>query len=188
MKKKRLAIFDMDGTLFDTKDVNYQAYQEAMIQCGFKTELDYEYFCAFCNGNHYQKFLPAILPGISAQQIKRIHDCKKEVYVKHLGAAKIHEHLFCVIDGISPQYQIALATAASRKNTEDILNYFTVAEKFDFFVTQEDVGATKPSPECFVLAMKIAGVNCAETIIFEDSKEGIEAAQASGAAYLSVHW
>ena len=25
--KNKLAIFDLDGTLFDTKDVNYNAYQ-----------------------------------------------------------------------------------------------------------------------------------------------------------------
>lgn len=188
MKKKRLAIFDMDGTLFDTKEVNYQAYQEAMILSGFEKELNYEYFSAFCNGSHYRKFLPAILPGILPEQMERIHNYKKEAYINHLGSAKVHEHLFCMIDCIQQQYQIALATTASRKNTEDLLNYFMVTEKFDFLITQEDVSATKPSPECFILAMEAAGVNCANTIIFEDSKEGIEAAQASGAAYVSVHW
>lgn len=188
MEKKRLAIFDMDGTLFDTKDVNYQAYKEAMIQCGFKTELNYEYFCEHCNGNHYQKFLPVILPGISSEQVGRIHDYKKEIYVQHLDAAKVHKHLFSIIDSIRNHYYIALATTASRKNTEDILNYFEVSDKFDLLVTQEDVSETKPSPECFTLAMKLAGVNVADTLIFEDSKEGIQAAQASGACYLSVYW
>lgn len=33
--KNKLAIFDMDGTLFDTKDVNYRAYKFAIEQCGF---------------------------------------------------------------------------------------------------------------------------------------------------------
>ena len=28
--KNKLAIFDLDGTLFDTKDVNYNAYQNAI--------------------------------------------------------------------------------------------------------------------------------------------------------------
>ena len=129
-----------------------------------------------------------ILPGISAEQIRRIHEFKKESYVKHLHAAKVHKHLFRVIESIRPYYQIALATTASRKNTEDILHYFQAAEKFDFLVTQEDVSKTKPSPECFLLAMRLAGVNCADTMIFEDSKEGIAAASASGAVYFSVHW
>ena len=30
MPKKKLAIFDMDGTLVDTKDVNFYAYKEAL--------------------------------------------------------------------------------------------------------------------------------------------------------------
>ena len=28
--KNKLAIFDLDGTLFDTKDVNYNAYKNAI--------------------------------------------------------------------------------------------------------------------------------------------------------------
>ena len=35
MAKKKLAIFDMDGTLVDTKDVNYFAYREALQEQGF---------------------------------------------------------------------------------------------------------------------------------------------------------
>ena len=55
MPKKKLAIFDMDGTLVDTKDVNFYAYKEALEEEGFS--LSYEYYCKFCNGRHYTVFL-----------------------------------------------------------------------------------------------------------------------------------
>ena len=38
MPKKKLAIFDMDGTLVDTKDVNFYAYKEALEEI-------IQYFC-----------------------------------------------------------------------------------------------------------------------------------------------
>ena len=30
MQKNQLAIFDLDGTLYDTKEVNYRSYLEAL--------------------------------------------------------------------------------------------------------------------------------------------------------------
>ena len=43
MKKNKLALFDLDGTLFDTNEVNYRAYQKALAHFGFKFEHDYWY-------------------------------------------------------------------------------------------------------------------------------------------------
>ena len=78
MNKQKLAIFDLDGTLFDTKDVNYSAYQEAIKCCGFSAEIDYGFYCSYCNGNHYKDFLPVIIPGITVNEMMKIHECKKK--------------------------------------------------------------------------------------------------------------
>jgi HAD superfamily hydrolase (TIGR01509 family) len=53
-------------------------------------------------------------------------------------------------------------------------------------VTQEDVINVKPDPEGFILAMKNFGIKSQDTIIFEDSLVGIEAAKKSGANYFIV--
>ena len=50
--KNRLAIFDLDGTLFDTRKVNYQAYKYALDKYG--VELDYELFASQFNGRLYK--------------------------------------------------------------------------------------------------------------------------------------
>lgn len=50
----KLIIVDLDGTLFDTKDVNYHAYKEAIAPYGY--DMDYKYYCEFCNGRHYLDF------------------------------------------------------------------------------------------------------------------------------------
>ena len=187
MKKNKLAIFDMDGTLFDTKDVNYTAYTKALEACGFDVEIDYKYYCEFCNGNNYKVFLPQIIPGISNDDLKRVHDKKKELYKESLGKARMNQHLFSIIDAIKSEYQVALVTTASLRNVEDILNQFQVRDSFDFLITQDDVKNTKPSPECFLLAMERAGVTIEDTLIFEDSETGLAAAEASGANYVRVY-
>lgn len=46
---------------------------------------------------------------------------------------------------------------------------------------------TKPNPEGFLVAMNRAGVSRKNTLIFEDSDTGIEAAEKTGADYVRVY-
>lgn len=185
--RNKLAVFDLDGTLFDTKNVNYAAYSEALDECRIPHEIDYEFYCDFCNGNNYKVFLPRIVKKITEPQMEKVHDKKKKLYKKYLDRAEKNDHLFSLIELIKGKYQIAVVTTASRENTEEILNCFGVKELFDFIITQEDVMKTKPSPECFEKAMAMAGASPEDTIIFEDSETGLTAAAASGAKYVKVY-
>ena len=185
--RTKLAIFDLDGTLFDTKNVNFNAYCRALEECGLRTDIDYGYYCAFCNGNNYKVFLPQLVPGITENKMQEVHRAKKDLYKKYLYLARKNEHLFCMIDHMKTVYQIALVTTASRANAEDILDEFEVEDKFDFLITQEDVTDTKPAPECFLKAVERAGVQKEDAIIFEDSETGLEAAKLSGVNYMKVY-
>ena len=49
-----------------------------------------------------------------------------------------------------------------------------------------DVEHSKPAPDCFLEAMLREGCTPQETLIFEDSEIGLEAARRSGAAYFRV--
>ena len=111
---KKLAIFDMDGTLYNTNDVNYYAYKEALAY--HNLEIDYEYYCRECNGRSYKIFIPPIA-NYKEDIIEDIHNRKKELYSKYLDKVKINEHLFNIIEAIKQDYIIALVTTASKKNT-----------------------------------------------------------------------
>ncbi len=185
--KTKLAIFDLDGTLFDTKEVNFNAYNQAIIDSGLKNvRFDYKYYCEFCNGNNYKVFLPKIIKNITDEQLNNIHERKKLYYTKYLSKARKNESLFSIIESIKERYYIVLSTVASRKNSYDILEAFDVLEKFDLIITKEDVKNTKPSPECFLKAMDYFKITSDDTIIFEDSKTGLEAASKSKANVVKV--
>lgn len=178
MQKKNLAIFDLDGTLFDTKDVNYLAYKQAMETLGYT--ISYEYFCQECNGRHYKEFLNLL--GVKDEiHLEHIHVKKKEYYANNLEHAKIHTHLFNIIDSIKDNYYLAVVTTASRKNCLDILNHFDKSKIFDLILTHEDVSHIKPNPEGFLKAIEYFKMKKEDTIIFEDSQVGIAAAKATGA-------
>lgn len=176
----KLIIVDLDGTLFDTKDVNFHAYRQALAEHGF--DLDYNYYCSCCNGRHYTQFLPQITTE-DTQVLSSIHARKKALYPQFLEKARPNEGLIDILRAMRGTCRTALVTTASRANCDDILNHFQLAELFDLVLTQDDVAYSKPNPEGFLKAMTHFGTTAEETIIFEDSDVGLEAAKRTGASY-----
>lgn len=63
------------------------------------------------------------------------------------------------------------------------MQYLKLESGIDGIICGDDVEHPKPYPDCFLKAMESEGVSPSETIIFEDSAVGIEAARRSGATY-----
>ncbi|MEJ6455957.1 HAD family hydrolase [Fusobacterium nucleatum] len=185
--KNKLAIFDLDGTLFDTKDVNYNAYQNAIKMVEIDVKIDYNDFCNLYNGKNYRDFLPKIIPDITEEQMKNIHNFKKNIYTKYLDKAKKNNLLFAILQEMKESFFLSVVTNASKKNVNEILEKFSVKDLFDLLITQEDVKNPKPSAEGFIKAMDYFNISKENTIIFEDSKIGIQAAINSGANYVKVY-
>ena len=179
----KLAIFDLDGTLFNTDEVNFHAYEDAFGKFGVK--LDHDYYVNECNCRHYKTFAPIILDG-NLEHLEEIHELKKEKYREYLKFAKLNTHLFDVIRSIKDSYKIAIVTTASEKNVEDILSFFEVRDLFDLLITQEDISIPKPDPEGFIIAMEYYDADAKNCVIYEDSDVGIEAARKTGAAVMVV--
>ena len=181
--KQWLAIFDLDGTLFDTTAVNYHAYREALEAYGFP--LDYDYFRQYCNGRYYMDFLPQITTWDEAT-LQAMHRIKQDCYAKHLNRAVPNAHLFRMLRLMRDSYHTAVVTTASRINCMQLLDAFEITTLFELIVTGEDCIKVKPDPESFCMAMDRFGIAPHNTLIFEDSEPGVEAARRSGAQCLRV--
>lgn len=182
-RKEKLAIFDLDGTLFDTNRVNWMAYNQALKK--YNKEISYDYFHENCNGRHFRDFLPGIFP-CEEKVLMEIHQEKKKNYKEYISEARPNAHLFEILNAMKDKYHVALVTTASRENTSDILTYFHCTELFDLVITAEQCKERKPSPEGFLMAMDYFRVSSSNTVIFEDSDVGIEAARLSGASVIKV--
>ncbi len=183
LKKNKLALFDMDGTLFDTTLVNFHSYKTALNKFGY--ELDFDFYWKEFHGHSYSYFLPLVV-GDNQEILKEVHAYKKEIYPDQLIYARKNEFIFDIILALKSTYHIGLVTSASRQNTNDLLNHFKITDLFEIIITREDVENAKPSPEGFLRAMKFFEIDAANTIIYEDSEVGIEAAKNSGANVLKV--
>ena len=131
MKKNKLILCDLDGTLFDTLEVNYYSYKESLNK--FNYDIGYDFFLEECYGKYYKNFLSKL--GFNEEEMEKIHKIKKELYRKYLGSAKINENLFDMLQIIKDFYHIALVTTASQKNSEEILNFFMYKNTFSSSTT-----------------------------------------------------
>ena len=181
-----LICVDLDGTLLDTVPANAASYRAALEELGF-TVTD-EYYAECCNGGHYTRFLPPLMGGApSAADVERVHDRKKALYSDFLDAVRPNTALMEILKTMrAAGHDLACVTTGSRKNATEVLEYFHCADWFGVFITGEDVVRSKPDPEGYLKAMAHFGVTPAETMIFEDSGPGLEAARASGATVYKV--
>jgi HAD superfamily hydrolase (TIGR01509 family) len=78
----------------------------------------------------------------------------------------------------------ALVTSSERDFMEAVLA--TTGMRFDVLVCAEDVSATKPDPEPYLLAAKLVGVPPGDCYALEDSPNGVASAEAAGCQVFAV--
>ncbi len=182
--KQKLAIFDFDGTLYDTAQANAAAYLSVLAKHG--VQADPEDFARTCSGRYYKVFLPLLMGREEPEEIEAVHREKIQCYPQFYGYIRENRALFDLIEALRPTYHIAMVSTAARKSILDILRRFHRETAFDRIYAQEDIPRKKPAPDGFLLAMEHFGVKPADTLIFEDSPEGLAAARASGGAYVRI--
>lgn len=176
-------ITDFDGTLVDTFEANLLAYQEAFAKEGIRlTQERYRE----CFGYRFDSFMTAM--GIVDDQVAgRIKQYKQESYTKYFHLLRINEPLVRLIESFKAMGgKTAIASTARRENLMNAVNYLGISKHFDLIYAGVDVKKGKPSPEIYLKAMDALGVSPEQTLIFEDSDVGIQAAKAAGANYMIV--
>ncbi|MBQ2702486.1 MAG: HAD family phosphatase [Alistipes sp.] len=180
----KLLLLDFDGTLADTRRANTLAYVDALAEEGF--ELSEELYLQKYFGLRCTEFLRDI--GYTREEdIERIRHRKIELYPNHFDTVRLNRPLWDFVQAFRAQGGKAwVVSTGHRDNVTNAMRYLGIEDGFDGILTSEAVEHSKPSPDCFLKAMEAEGVTPAETLIFEDSEVGIEAARRSGAGYFVV--
>lgn len=193
----RLILLDFDGTLADTRKANTQAYVATLREAGYSlTEEEYEsrYFGMRCD-----EFLREF--GISdPMERERIRQQKIALYPNFFGSVRLNRPLWDFCCQFRTQGgRVWIVSTGSRANIEHVMRHLKIGApdtpadlcpegRVDGILSGTDVLHSKPNPDCFLEAMHRENCTPQETLIFEDSAIGIEAARRSGAAYFKVRF
>lgn len=176
----RGVLWDLDGTLADSREFHWRAWLDTMRASGFDVTPE-QFRSSF--GQRNDAILSQWL-GTSASRelIRRIGDDKEALYRELIqregiaplpGAAEWVHRL--ALDG----WQQAIASSAPRLNVEVMARVLELRE-ITVFVGAEDVRHGKPDPEVFLAAANKLGVQPDRCVVVEDAQAGIDAARRGG--------
>ena len=180
----KLLLLDFDGTLADTRRANTLAYVDALAEEGYT--LDERTYTEKYFGMRCPEFLADI--GFTApDDIARIRRRKIELYPSHFDTVRLNLPLWNFVRSFRRAGGRAwVVSTGHADNIRNAMEFLGIADDFDGILTGDDTDAPKPAPDCFLKAMQTEGALPEETLIFEDSEIGLEAARRSGAAFVKV--
>ena len=209
MSRIRLILLDFDGTLVDTRRANCRAYVETLREAGY--EMTEEEYAARYFGVRCPEFLRSI--GIDdPEEIDRLRRRKIELYPRYFDLVALNRPLWEFCQQFRAEGgRVWIVSTGSRANIDNAMRHLGIAgpqavrrletpdedtsrkgerlpeeNAVDGILSGADVARSKPAPDCFLEAMRREGCTPRETLIFEDSEIGLEAARRSGASYFRV--
>lgn len=177
----KLVIFDMDGLLFDTEWPSFQALQEAVKKRGF----------AFTMENYKQ--LIGLPHGKSREVMQQMYEGKlpyEEIIEEYRERFKeilanegigVKPGVIQLLDALDERkMKKCIASSSARETIAAYLKRTGLEDRFDFYISGNEVKNGKPHPDIFLEACKIAGESVESAIVLEDSFNGLKAAFAAG--------
>jgi HAD superfamily hydrolase (TIGR01509 family) len=172
-----LVIFDMDGLMFDTERLVIYTWIKAGKSYGIhiSDSLVVKSIGLDIQGAEkvFKKHLGENFPyhEIRSLRLKYAHD-----YVNENGIP-VKKGLYELIEFLEQKTVLkAVATSTERQRTEHLLRSAGLIDKFDLVIFGDEVSNGKPEPDIFLAAARKLNCKSNESVVLEDSANGIIAA------------
>lgn len=181
-------IFDFDGLVLDTETPEYQTWQSVYAEFG--QILTIENWGQIVGGTAASDFHPIShleqLIGRSLTELaleSRVQAESRQMIL----AAKPRPGVIETLE-TAKRLGLRLAVASSSPHwwVDGHLQRLGLFHYFETVQCREDVARTKPEPDLFLAAQNALGVSRQEALIFEDSPNGVLAAQHAGIRVVAI--
>lgn len=186
---KKAFIFDLDGVIVDTARYHFLAWQKLAQELGIEFTPEHN---EQLKGVSRVRSLDLILElgkvTASQEDKNRWLVQKNEDYLSYLKDIDNSE----ILPGVMPILQFlkeknqAIALGSASKNARPILEKTGIIHYFNAIVDGNDVTNAKPDPEVFLQAAKLLGATPENSIVFEDSVAGVQAANIANMTSIGI--
>ena len=172
-------IFDLDGVIVDTAKYHFLAWKKLAnsIDIDFN-ETQNEQLKGVSRVKSLEKILAWGQKTIADDLFNELMQQKNEDYLSYIAnmdTSEILPGVSRVLNHLTTENQ-AIALGSASKNAREILKKVNLSDIFLAIVDGNDVSKAKPDPEVFLEAARQLGHQAENSIVFEDSISGIEAA------------
>lgn len=179
-------IWDVDGTLVDTAELHFAAWERLAGEMGRPFSRD-DFAATFGRRN------PEIIRFLFRQEftdpeVAHIGETKETYYrAAAEGGVQLLPGVRELLDGLHARaVRQAVGSSAPRGNLDLILRITDSRRYFDAIVGMEDTTRGKPDPQVFLVAAEKLGVPPSRCVVLEDAVAGVEAAKAGGMKCVAV--
>ena len=180
------AIFDFDGTLFDSmwvwKDIDltflsrYGHVPPPQLRASIKTMSVWESAQLFRDTYSLPLDVPGIVAAFGDIALERYRrDIKPKPFVK--------EYLIQLKTQGLP---LCIATATSGQNIKAALSREKMQGHFDFLLTPDQIHSGKDSPEIYLACAEKMGLPPKDIVVFEDALHCVQTAKRAGFSVIAV--
>ncbi len=175
--KKKVIIFDWDGTLVNSQPFQYSSCRQAFASHGYSlTEKDWEEWVKHSYSSKRfieERNLPFDYKSIKSE--------KKVIYQNMLlNEVQFMDGAVETINSLTKIYPLGIASHSTIDDIELVLNKFDMRDRFMKLVSDTSVERGKPFPDVFLKTAELMGVSPIECLVIEDSVAGLQAAKSAG--------
>ncbi len=175
-------LFDVDGTLLDTREFILQATEHALKTHGYTVPQRAEL------SKHVSKPLGKVYQDITGQaEVGELENTHREFQLANLHLSVPFLNTVETLKTLKERgYRMAIVTTRSRKTSVKTLELAGVDIFFDTIISKEDTPAVKPDPTPLLKALEQLGCTPAEAIMIGDSELDVQAGKNAGTQTVRV--
>jgi len=181
----KAVIFDMDGLMIDSERLYFEAQRE--IGHRFKRKVKDELLWKLMGRKPLESLeifvLDLNLP-LSPEQAKKMRD--EIMREKMMNDLKPMPGLYHILDSLYGKLLLAVSTGAEQEFLDITLDQLNIRNKFSVLQASDEIKIGKPNPEIFLVTCSKLGVAPEDSIILEDSENGVRAGKNAGSYVIAV--
>jgi len=177
-------IFDLDGVLIDSEELQYRAYGKVLAELGVEVTRE-EYAREWIAGGRGPEYIVAKhqLP-LSAAELRARKD---PVYHQILrDDVALMTAVMPALERLHRRFPLAVATNSNTADVGYVMRRFQLGRFFRAVITREMYENSKPAPDAFLAAAAMLGLPAAQCVVVEDSERGVVAAHRAGARCVAI--
>ncbi|NNF70720.1 MAG: HAD family phosphatase [Rhodobacteraceae bacterium] len=177
-------IFDCDGTLIDSEDAHFSAFAQAVKDQGHVLERTwYNKRTGLDRLSLLRSFQDTVAPDLD---VLRAVEESIAHFIKSGPRVALMPQTSALVSRLKGRLPIAVSTNAERSIVTASLTAVGLIGAFDAVTSISDDVRPKPAPDLFLLAAQRLTADPLRTLVFEDSAQGVAAAQAAGMDVIAV--
>jgi HAD superfamily hydrolase (TIGR01509 family) len=189
MNCPKIVLFDLDGVILDTESI----YMNLMLKYNdiHKIHISKDYYISNLLGKTKKQINDVLVKkNLKNELSKEYWDGLLKYREDYINKNRINvkKGFFNLVDYLkNGNISIGIVTSNSLVLVKKLLIRAQIdINMFDIIITREDVNATKPSPDLYLIALEKLNINSNQVIAIEDSNVGIISAASANIRVINV--